>query len=151
MPIFIRACSLGFMFVPLTVMALSDLPPEQRGNASGLFNLTRELGGSIGTAWMSSMLNRSLGLNLTTLSSYVDVYGQVTQEQLAGIRAQFAGRVFDAINTTYRIMELRISGQALVRAFNVSFTALAFAFLFALVLVLMLKKPAADVTVEGAH
>ncbi|WP_164003122.1 MFS transporter, partial [Pyxidicoccus caerfyrddinensis] len=86
-PVFIRACSMGFIFVPLSVMALSNLRPDQRGNAAGLFNLTRELGGSIGTAWMSSALNRLTKVNTTALTSHVDPYSQVTQEQLAALKA----------------------------------------------------------------
>ena len=53
---------LAFLFVPLSMVALSDLPLAQRGNATGLFNLTRELGGSMGTAYMSVALDRSTKL-----------------------------------------------------------------------------------------
>src|SRR5262249_32233405 len=42
----VRAVSLAFVFIPISVLALSGVSPAQRGNASGLFNLTRELGGS---------------------------------------------------------------------------------------------------------
>src|SRR6185312_1229324 len=58
-PQMVRAFALGFIFIPLSVIALSDLAPSIRGNATGLFNLTRELGGSIGTAWMSVALDNS--------------------------------------------------------------------------------------------
>src|SRR5213078_2985060 len=51
-PNMIRSFGLAFVFIPVSVAALSDLPLAQRGNATGLFNLTRELGGSLGTAWM---------------------------------------------------------------------------------------------------
>lgn len=151
LPVFIRACSMGFIFVPMSVIALSDLPPERRGNAAGLFNLTRELGGSIGTAWMSSALTRSTQLNATLLTSHVDAYSQVTQEQLGGIQGMLAGRVFDPVSAVYGIMNLRIGTQALVRAFNANFTTLAFLFACSLGLVLLLKKPAPNVKVEAAH
>lgn len=151
LPVFIRACSMGFIFVPMSVIALSDLPPERRGNAAGLFNLTRELGGSIGTAWMSSALSRSTQLNTTLLTSHVDAYSQVTQEQLGGIQGMLAGRVFDPASAVYGIMNMRIGTQALVRAFNANFTALAFLFACSLGLVLLLKKPAPNVKVEAAH
>lgn len=49
-PQLVRAIGLAFIFIPVSVAALSDLPADQRGNATGLFNLTRELGGSLGTA-----------------------------------------------------------------------------------------------------
>ncbi|WP_163990213.1 DHA2 family efflux MFS transporter permease subunit [Pyxidicoccus caerfyrddinensis] len=151
LPVFIRACSLGMVFVPLSVMALSDLRPDQRGNAAGLYNLTRELGGSIGTAWMSSALSRTTKVNFTALTSHVDAYSQVTQEQVAAIRGAVGSRVADPLGAAYSILSQRINGQALVRAFNANFTVLTAIFALSLVLVFMLKKPAAGVKVEGAH
>ena len=151
LPVFIRACSLGLVFVPLSVMALSDLRPDQRGNAAGLYNLTRELGGSIGTAWMSSALSRTTKVNFTALTSHVDVYSQVTQEQLAALRGAVGSRVADPLSAAYSILSQRINGQALVRAFNANFTVLTAIFALSLVLVFLLKKPAPGVKVEGAH
>lgn len=151
-PVFIRACSLGFIFVPLSVMALSNLRPEQRGNAAGLFNLTRELGGSIGTAWMSSALSRSTKANATALTSHVDVYGQVAQEQFAQLKGAMAARgVLDPTGAAYGLLGQRINAQALVRAFNTNFLILAAIFVCALVLVAMLQRADPTVKVEGAH
>ncbi|MBN9688307.1 DHA2 family efflux MFS transporter permease subunit [Corallococcus sp. NCSPR001] len=151
-PVFIRACSLGFIFVPLSVMALSNLRPEQRGNAAGLFNLTRELGGSIGTAWMSSALSRSTQANFTAITSHVDVYGQVAQEQVASMTGAMASRgVLNPTGAAYGLLSQRISAQALVRAFNANFLILAALFVCALILVAMLQKADPNVKVEGAH
>src|SRR5262249_25686068 len=71
-PIFVRSCALGLCFVPLSVVALSGVSPEKRGSAAGLFNLTRELGGSIGLAWMSTSLDRTSKQYASDLSSHVD-------------------------------------------------------------------------------
>ncbi|MBZ4407566.1 DHA2 family efflux MFS transporter permease subunit [Myxococcus sp. XM-1-1-1] len=150
-PVFIRACSMGFIFVPLSVMALSNLRPDQRGNAAGLFNLTRELGGSIGTAWMSSALNRLTQVNNTALASHVDAYSQVTQEQLAAMQATVASRVTDPLAAAYGLFSQRINLQALVRAFNANFTVLTAIFACSLVLVFMLRRADPNVKVEGAH
>ncbi|MDC0710063.1 DHA2 family efflux MFS transporter permease subunit [Stigmatella sp. ncwal1] len=150
-PIFIRSCSLGLVFVPLSVIALSDLKPEQRGNAAGLYSLTRELGGSIGTAWMSSSLSRTTQLNVTTLTSKVDVYSQQTAEQLAALQGSLAGRVTNPTGAAYGILNMKITAQAMVRAFNANFMVLTALFLCTLFFVLMLKKPARGVKVEGAH
>src|SRR5262249_49897608 len=56
LPNMVRSAGLGFIFIPVTVLALSNVAPARRGNATGLFNLTRELGGSMGTALMGSLL-----------------------------------------------------------------------------------------------
>ncbi|WP_233583538.1 DHA2 family efflux MFS transporter permease subunit [Corallococcus sp. CA053C] len=152
LPVFMRACSLGFIFVPLSVMALSNLKPEQRGNGAGLFNLTRELGGSIGTAWMSSALSRSTKANVTALTSHVDIYGQVAQEQFAQLKGAMASRgVLDPTGAAFGLLGQRINAQALVRAFNTNFSILAAVFACAIILVFMLQKPDPTVKVEGAH
>jgi DHA2 family multidrug resistance protein len=140
MPVFVRACGLGFIFAPLNVSALSDLPAQRRGNAAGLFNLTRELGGSIGTAWMSTMLDRHVKAHYTALASNVSIYDPTTMQQLAQIQGS-VGMVPDASGTALTIMGLRISTQALVRAFNQGFLQLAVVFAFSMVLILLLRRP----------
>jgi len=64
----IRSLGLGFIFIPVSVMALSDLPNEQRSNATGLFNLTRELGGSLGIS--CGKLHRTSAPTHTSASSW---------------------------------------------------------------------------------
>ena len=55
-PIVISGFSLGLVFVPLSTTTLGDLAPEKIGNGSGLFNLMRNVGGSVGI----SLVNRNL-------------------------------------------------------------------------------------------
>src|SRR5690349_14988215 len=57
-PNIISGFAMGFIFVPLTTMAMGTLANEQMGNASGVFNLMRNTGGSIGIAAMTTMLSR---------------------------------------------------------------------------------------------
>jgi DHA2 family multidrug resistance protein len=150
-PIFVRACSLGFVFVPLSVIALSDLRPEQRGNAAGLFNLTRELGGSIGTAWMSTLLDRSVHAHTQVLSEHVDPYSPIAVEQLRTAQAGL-GRVYDAQGGAFGTLNLRVAQQALVRAFRDDFVLIALVFMLSLALVFLLKRPSSSAAAPaGAH
>src|SRR6185436_5426274 len=66
-PNMIRSFGLGFIFIPVSMLALSGLGPAQRGNATGLFNLTRELGGSLGTALMGMLVSN----DIKRVSSYL--------------------------------------------------------------------------------
>jgi len=140
-PVFIRAVGLGFIFAPLNVTALSDIRADQRGNAAGLFNLTRELGGSIGTAWMSTMLDRHIKSHYTALSSHVTVYDPIAMEQFGFLRGSVTGKVSDPTAAASAILGLRMSTQALVRAFNHEFRTLALIFTGALALILLLRRP----------
>ncbi len=150
MPIFVRACSLGLCFVPLSVVALSNLSPRLRGSGAGLFNLTRELGGSIGLAWMSTQLTTNTKIFATGLASHVDVYSPATQDALASLQHGVGARLFDSAQGALNILGLKIQTQALLRAFNQGFLTLAFFFAGSLFLVLLLKP--ADPTIKvSAH
>jgi DHA2 family multidrug resistance protein len=141
MPIFVRALSLGLCFVPLSVVALSNLSPRQRGSGAGLFNLTRELGGSIGTAWMSTWLTDNQKQAFSDLSRNVTVYNSTALDQLRSLQGQVGSRVLDAQGAALSIVNQRLAGSSLLRAFNQSFLTLAFFFLASLLLVFLLKKP----------
>jgi DHA2 family multidrug resistance protein len=149
MPVFIRALGLGFIFAPLNVAALSHLRAEERGNAAGLFNLTRELGGSIGTAWMSTMLDRHTKGYLTALASHVSIFDPTTMEQLATLKASVVGRVADATAAATGILGMRLSMQSTIRAFGQGFMQLAWVFAGAGLLIIFIKRPKEGVTVEG--
>jgi MFS transporter, DHA2 family, multidrug resistance protein len=140
LPIFVRSLGLGFCFVPLSVVALSGLKPSERGSAAGLFNLTRELGGSIGTAWMSTMINNSAHQFRTDLARYADPFNPVFQEQLRMAQGA-AARLPDPVQSGYALMASRLDLQALVRAFNTGFLNLAAAFALSFFLVFLLRKP----------
>jgi MFS transporter, DHA2 family, multidrug resistance protein len=140
-PLFVRACGLGFVFAPLNVTALSDIPASQRGNAAGLFNLTRELGGSIGTAWMSTRLDFNVKDSYTALTRNVSLYDGATVEALGQAERALLGHVPDVVAAAYGTLALRISQQALVRAFSQNFSILALVFFALLGLVVLLRRP----------
>src|SRR5215813_2764082 len=84
-PNMIRSFGLAFVFIPVSVAALSDLPLAQRGNAAGLFNLTRELGGSLGTAWMGKVVADGIVTHASQLAEHVSPYNPIVQERWIGI------------------------------------------------------------------
>ncbi|WP_394821534.1 DHA2 family efflux MFS transporter permease subunit [Pendulispora albinea] len=140
-PLFIRAVGTGIGFVPLTFLAVASLPPAQRPGGTALFNLTRELGASIGTAWMSTMLDRESKRSFTFLTSHVDAYGAAAAEQLAALQRGPGARLFDPEHGALAVLKLRIAQQALLKAFNSSFLLLAIAFLSASWLILVMRRP----------
>jgi DHA2 family multidrug resistance protein len=149
-PQMVRSFAMGFIFIPLSVIALSDLAPKDRGNATGLFNLTRELGGSIGTAWMGINLDDSTKIFRAHLAENVTAQSPVVAEQLAAMRAAL-GRLPDADASARTLLDLRVQVQALIKAFNEGFLEVAAVFAGAMVLVFLLKRPAPGVRIEGAH
>ena len=144
MPNFVRSIGLAFIFIPLTVASLSNLPDAQRGNATGLFNLTRELGGSLGTAWMGKLVADGIVTHTANLSTHVTVYDPLVQQRLA----MLTGRGLPA----EAIMDLQVKTQAMVMSFEDGFRMTCVAIFLGVLLVAMLKraKPGAGMP-AGAH
>ncbi|RYE75936.1 MAG: DHA2 family efflux MFS transporter permease subunit, partial [Myxococcales bacterium] len=150
-PNMIRSFGLGFLFIPVSVMALSDLPASQRGNATGLFNLTRELGGSVGTAVMGSLLSNSMIRHGSYVSENVTIYNPLVQEQLASLRGNVGAQAFSSELVAEHLLKLKVTLQASVLSFEQGFRLVAGAMMLGLVLVALLKKANPNVKVEGAH
>ena len=149
-PRVVQGIGMSLIFIPLSVLALSDLTSEKRGNATGLFNLTRELGGSIGLAWMGMQLSNGTRINSAHLREHVDVYNPIVQEQLAMMQGVGA-RTADAQKAGLQLLSYRIEIQALIKTFNYAFTLAAIGFASALILVFFLKRANPNVKIEGAH
>ncbi len=148
---FVRSLSLAFVFIPISVLALSDVPADKRGNATGLFNLTRELGGSIGTAWMGLVVDRGSKIHGSYLAENVTPFSPATQEQLAGLRGALGTQTASPELVGESVLALKVRVQALVLSFQDGFYRATVVFLLALALVLLLKKPKPGQGPSGAH
>jgi DHA2 family multidrug resistance protein len=71
MPILITGFGLSFVFVPINTAAYGTLSNEQIGNASGLFNLMRNVGGSIGISVATTLLTRRSDASQNALTNYM--------------------------------------------------------------------------------
>jgi MFS transporter, DHA2 family, multidrug resistance protein len=71
---FIQGAGLGFLFVPLTTVTFATLKPEQRGDAAGLYNLSRNVGSSVGISVVSYLLTRNGQINHATIASHVTAF-----------------------------------------------------------------------------
>lgn len=147
----VRSVSLAFLFIPLSIVALSDVSTEHRGNATGLFNLTRELGGSIGTAWMGLMVDRGSKIHGLYLSESVTPYNPIAQEQYRAIAGSVGAQTHTPTHAAETILAMKVKVQALVLSFRDGFTAATLVFLTTLVLLVLVKKPKATTDVAGAH
>jgi DHA2 family multidrug resistance protein len=68
---FIQGAGLGFLFVPLTTVTFATLPPSQRADGTGLYNLSRNVGSSVGISVVSYLLVRNGQINHSTIASHV--------------------------------------------------------------------------------
>ncbi len=70
-PRIVQGFALGFLFVPLTTISLSDVPVPELANATGVFTLLRQLGGSLGIAILTTMLTHQTAVAWNVLASGV--------------------------------------------------------------------------------
>ncbi len=150
-PMLVRAAGLGFMFIPVSMIALSDLPHAVRGNATGLYNLTRELGGSIGTAWMGLLVERGTVIHGSYLREAVNPWNPVVQERMAAIQGAIGSQTWTRELVPEAILALQVKLHALVLSFNDGFARATLVFLGTVVLVALLRRPRRGGSAEGAH
>jgi MFS transporter, DHA2 family, multidrug resistance protein len=142
-PNIVRSLGLAFVFIPVSVAALSDLPLAQRGNATGLFNLTRELGGSLGTAWMGKIVADGIAVHSAHLSEHVSPTNPIVQDRWRAI----AEAGMDPIATLMG----RVTREAMVMSFEDGFRITAVAIGLGIVMVMLLKRPLPQGGPSGAH
>ncbi|MFO0615638.1 MAG: DHA2 family efflux MFS transporter permease subunit [Polyangiaceae bacterium] len=150
-PNMIRSFGLGFIFIPVSVLALSDLPDDQRGNATGLFNLTREFGGSIGTAVMGVLVTDGIKENASHVAAHLTAYDPNVQQTVAQISGTLGSLTYQRTGVAEAIVAMRVQREGMVLSFEHGFRFVALAMALGIVLVLLLKRPKAGVDVSGAH
>src|SRR3984885_877781 len=88
-PQIFRGVGMMLAIVPITNLALGTLAPERLKNASGLFNLARNLGGAVGLAALNTVLNHRIDLHLARLHEQVTWSRQPAQEALTNLLTRF--------------------------------------------------------------
>ncbi len=78
-PRVVLGVGLACLFVPLTGLTLRQLPNEEMGNATAIYNLLRNLGGSVGIAFVTTMIARGAQIHQTYLSSHVTIFDRAYQ------------------------------------------------------------------------
>jgi len=81
----LQGFGLGFLFVPITAAAFVRLSPRQTGEGTGLFNLLRNEGGSVGIAVSATMLSRHGQLHHARLVEHLTPYNPLFNQRLEGI------------------------------------------------------------------
>ena len=150
-PQMFRGFSLMLCMVPINNLALGTMPPQRIKNASGLFNLTRNLGGAFGLALINTMLDKRMDLHLERLREAV-VWGRsAADETLASMTAALASRGSDAGLAATRQLALMVRQQAEVMALGDVFLSLTVIFLVLVVLAGFMRKPQPMGAGAGGH
>jgi DHA2 family multidrug resistance protein len=119
--------ALGFVFVPLTNLTMGRLGNEQMGNATGLFNLMRNLGGGVGIATVTTLLSRGSQAYQTVLSYHTNVYNPEFQDRYQQLVAALTPKVgaAGARQQAYGLIYQEVTRQAGLLAYVHDFEVLA--------------------------
>ena len=143
-PQFFQGLGLSALFVPLTTISMDPIPRERMGNATSLFNLMRNLGGSVGIAVTGTMLARNTQAYINVYGANVDAYSPAAQRAFDAARGGFIARGSDPVTATQRAYAAlfgMVQQQASMVAFVEVFRLLGMIFLLLLPLVLLMKRP----------
>lgn len=150
----VRAIGQPLLMVPLSTITMGLIAPKDGGSASGLFNMLRNLGGSVGIAILATILTIREHFHSAKLGEGVTIYSAATQQRLAAYKAKLMTDGFDAYTASQKALAMLdqvVRKQAYLKAFNDCFMFVAVALCLSSVLILLCKKVASGSGGEGAH
>jgi DHA2 family multidrug resistance protein len=145
-PQFLQGVALACLFVPLTTITMDPIRVEAMGNATSIFNLMRNLGGSIGIAAVTTLVARHEQANTSSLAPHVSVGSVRMRAMIQGLQSWFMFRGANPATATRRAYDALwglLQQQAAMLSFNQVFWLLGLLFLLMLPLVFLMRRPSA--------
>jgi DHA2 family multidrug resistance protein len=149
----IQAVGMAFLFVPINTAAYSQLPREKNNAASGLMNLARNIGGSVGISLVTTMLARRAQHHQTNLSAHLSetnpAFNAMIQSTAQSLQAKGLSAA-DATQRAYAMLQNTVTRQANMLAYIDNFWLLGLAILCMIPLVFLMKKtkPGGEIAVH---
>lgn len=143
-PQFFQGVSLALLFVPLTTITMDPIPKHEMGNATSLFNLMRNIGGSMGIATAATLLQRKQQAYSNTLGAHTNPYNPQFNSVLEGMRQSMMARGADFATATqqaYGSVFGLVQRQASMLSFIHVFQLFAVIFVVGLPLVFLMRRP----------
>jgi MFS transporter, DHA2 family, multidrug resistance protein len=147
-PQILRGAGMMLAMVPTNTIALGTLAPDRVKNASGLFNLTRNLGGAVGLAVINSVLNQRTDLHIARLHERV-TWGNATATETLNMLTQRMKGMGDASLMALKQLSQIVHRQAVVMGFGDAFFMLTVFYFGLIILLVFLKKPAGLLSEPG--
>jgi DHA2 family multidrug resistance protein len=153
-PQFLQGAGMALLFVPLTTVSMATIQPQRMGNATSLFNLMRNIGGSVGIAITGTYLQRHRQAVSAALGEHLNVYDPVPQSIIAQIRAGLVAAGSDAVTATeraYVVLEGMLFRQSSMVTFVTIFRVMGVIFLVMIPLVFVMRRPKRGGAPASAH
>ena len=140
----IRGVGLVWMIISVNTIALGTLPPDKLSNASGLYNLARNMGGAVGLAAINTLLDSRFALHMARLSDWINPARPEYQAFAANVPA--TGAIADGLPALQLAQQIA-SREAIVMTFNDTHLLMGACFVGALALTPLLRRPRQQVAV----
>jgi DHA2 family multidrug resistance protein len=142
LPIVIRGIGMGLVFVPLTGLTVARLKPQQIAQGTGLFNLSRQLGGSLGIAVAATLVTQFADRARDGLLPHVDASSPLVANWLAGVTqamSRAGASMEQAQARAYELLAMKLEQQAALIAYDKVYLTMGLVFTCALPLLLLFK------------
>jgi len=152
-PIVVTGFALSFVFVPITTQAYSTLRNDQIGNASGIFNLVRNIGGSIGISIAQTLLVRRSDLHQNEIGGYVSQTQYWFEQRLSALTGYLTQHTAapNAQRAAEQTMYQQLGQQSLLWAFVDVFRWMSLICFACVILVWFFKKARPGKAPVGVH
>ncbi len=153
LPVVLSGFALSFVFVPITTQAYGTLENSQIGNASGIFNLIRNIGGSVGISIAQTLLTRRSDAHQNYILNSVPQSGYWFEQRMRSLTAYLSHQTnpANAAAASQQQIYQQLGGQALLWSFVDVFRWLALICFAGVGVVWMFKKVKPGKAPEGAH
>src|SRR5215467_6532320 len=135
----LQAVGMAFLFVPINTAAYASLPREKNNAASGLMNLARNIGGSVGISVVTTMLDRRAQIHLTNLSAHLSASNTTLQSRMKGLMLMMQSHGRPA-GGAYAMIQGTVQRQAVMLSYIDCFWFLGVAILCMIPAVFLMKK-----------
>src|SRR5882672_1242028 len=139
----IQTAGMAFLFVPINTAAYAFLPREKNNAASGLMNLARNIGGSVGISVVTTMLDRRAQAHLTDFASHLSASSAALRATIQGASRAMVSHGASAAGATqraYALVQGTAQRQATMLAYVDCFWFLGVAILAMVPAVFLMKK-----------
>jgi DHA2 family multidrug resistance protein len=151
-PRVVLGLGMGFLFIPLTILTLSSIRKEEMGNATAIFNLLKNLGGSFGVAIVTTVLARRAQFHQVHLVEHLNPFDRNFQLAVPQISQILQDKGFISSPPDQGSLSMiysQLIKQATMMSFNDAFYLLSVMMMLILPLILLMKKGKEDVSGAG--
>jgi DHA2 family multidrug resistance protein len=142
-PLYLRGFAMGLLFTPLSTMALSDIPRHKIAQATGLFNVIRQIGGSFGVAILGTLLVRRQIFHSTMygqqINQYSPAFKHISYNLQHFVQQSVGGTMAEASQRASVLIGSHIAQQSFVQSINDDFLFAAVVVFLGIVPILFLR------------